>query len=269
MKKQNKELTLGILITTTNENIERIKKELLSELIKNKSIDEVVISHQIFDKVTKPQKYLTKGKVKYFYMYDKGLSKNRNNALKHSKADICHICDDDLIYLKNFDKIIKEEYEKNRDYDVITFQAVNEGGIKHFKVEEGMHNRKSILGISSWGITFRRKVILKNNLKFDEEFGLGAKYCVGEENIFLKDCLDKNLNIKHMDKAIVFHKDESSGIQYRDELINSRIKVFIRMFGFFGGVFVVFYFTIFHYKFYKEKYSIFRFFWLSLRGLKK
>jgi hypothetical protein len=107
MKTNN--LTLGILITTCNENIKRVKKDLVPNLIKNKNIDEIIISHQIFDKITKPEKNLTKGKVKYFYMFEKGLSKNRNNCLKNSKSDICHICDDDLIYLKDFSKIIKTE----------------------------------------------------------------------------------------------------------------------------------------------------------------
>ena len=257
-----KNLTLGILITTTNKNIERVKKELLPQL---KNVDEVIISHQVFDGETEPERNLNKKNVKYFYMYDKGLSKNRNNALKYSKADICHICDDDLFYLKDFDKIIKEEYERDEGLDVITFQAVNEKNEEHFKVKEGKHSNISILRICSWGITFRRKSVLEKEIKFDESFGLGTKYCVGEENIFLKDCLDKELNVKHCRRAVVSHKNESSGIDYRDELVFSRVAAFKRMFGFFGGVFAVFYFTIFHHKFYRKKYSVFGFFLKSLR----
>jgi hypothetical protein len=85
---------------------------------------------------------------------------------------------------------------------------------------------------------------------------LGAKYDTGEENIFLKDCYDKGLTMWHSDKAIVIHPDESSGIQYRKELIIARIKVFKRMYGFIGGVAAIPYFTILHYKRYKSKFSI-------------
>jgi glycosyltransferase involved in cell wall biosynthesis len=265
MKTNN--FTLGILITTCNENIKRVKKDLVPNLIKNKNIDEIIISHQIFDKITKPEKNLTKGKVKYFYMFEKGLSKNRNNCLKNSKSDICHICDDDLIYLKDFSKIIKTEYLKNKNLDLITFQATKENNKNHFDVKQGKHNSLSILKIWSWGITFKRKSILNKNIKFDETFGLGSKWCVGEENIFLKDCLDKKLKMIHCDNSIVFHKDESSGLNYRDNLIISRIKVFKRLFGFVGGFLGIFYFTIFKYKEYKNKYSFFKYFWLSFKSL--
>ena len=94
MKK--KKLKIGILITTTNDKIKRVEKELLPQL---KSADEIIISHQIFDNKTKPSKNLSKGKIRYFYTYSKGLSKNRNNALKNSKADISklHACTYEMI----------------------------------------------------------------------------------------------------------------------------------------------------------------------------
>ena len=265
--KKNKKLTLGILITTCNSNIKRVKKELLPKLIKDNEIDEVIISHQIFDKNIKPEKELIKGKIKYFYMFKKGLSKNRNNGIKNSKSDICHICDDDLVYLENFSNIIKEEYLKNNSLDVITFQALDEKNQKHFKIKKGKHNKLSILKIWSCGITFKRNSILNKKIKFDENFGLGSKWVCGEENIFLKNCLDEKLNLFHSDKSIVFHKKESSGFKFRDELIISRIKVFKRLFGFLGGIFGVIYFTIFKYNEYKNKYSFIKYFWLSLKGL--
>ena len=213
------------------------------------------------------QKKLTKGKIKYFYMFNKGISKNRNNCLKNSKSEICHICDDDLIYLKDFSKIIKNKYEKSKDYDLITFNAVDEKNEKRFKIKDQKHNLLTILKVSSIGITFKRKVVLNNKIKFDENFGLGSKWICGEENIFLKNCLDKKLKLFHCDKNIVFHKSESSGMIYRDELIISRIKVFKKLFGFFGAVLAVFYLTIFKYKEYKNKYKFYKHFWLSFKGL--
>lgn len=239
-----------------NQGINRVKKELLPQL-KN---CEVIISHQITDNKTKPEKKSMGKNVKYFYMYDKGLSKNRNNALKNATGDICVICDDDLNYVKGFDKIVKQAYKNNKSADVITFQAIDEEGNFHCKLKKSRkHNFYTILFINSWMITFKRKNAIDNNLTFDENYGLGAEICVGEENIFLKDAFDKKLNLIHNKNPIVVHPDESSGINYRAELIKSRPLVFKRMYGLLGYLFALVYFPIFHYKLYKEKYSFFEF----------
>lgn len=256
-------LKLSVLITTMNDRIHRVKNELLEQL---KNVDEVIISHQITDKNIKPELEKLWDNVKYFYMFEKWLSKNRNNAIKMSNWDICYICDDDLNFVEWFEDIIKNEYQKSI-YDIITFQAKNEKWEKHFKLNEWYHNRLSILKIWSWWVTFKRNSLIKNNILFDEKFWLWSKNPVWEENIFLTDCFKKWLKMYHSDKIIVIHPNESSGIDYRDDLIISRIRVFKRLLWFIWGFLWIFYFTFFHYKFYKEKYSIFKFFILSFKSL--
>ena len=254
-------LTLWVLITTMNSWIYRVKKDLLPQL---QGVDEVIISHQITNNFTKPEEKKLWENVKYFFMKEKGLSKNRNNTLEKSTTDICHICDDDLNYIKWFEDIIKNEYEKN-NFDVITFQAENENWKKHFRLKEWKHNHFSVLKIWSWGITFNKKSLNWNDIKFDKDFWLGSNYPVWEENIFLSDCLKKGLKMHHCNKSIVLHKDESSWIDYREDLIIARIKVFKRLFWFFWWFFWAFYFSIFHYKYYRDKFSIFNFFSLSFK----
>lgn len=246
-----------------NSWIERVKKELIPQLW---NVDEVIISHQITEKNIQPELENLWKNVKYIYMYEKWLSKNRNNALKYATADICHICDDDLDYRDWFEKIILAEYEKN-EADIITFQALTPSWNKHFQVSQWKHTRLSILRIWSWWITFRRESLVKNNRIFDENFWLWARYPVWEENIFLADAIKLWCTLRHSDQAIVIHPEESSGINYRDELIIARIKVWKRLFWFFWWVFAVFYFTIFHFKFYKNQYSIWGFFCLSCKSL--
>lgn len=245
-----------------NDWIERVKKELLPQL---KNVDEIIISHQITDSYIKPETIDFWENINYVFMFEKWLSKNRNNALKNSKSDIVYICDDDLNFLDWFVDIIKQEYKKN-NFDIITFQAQNKNWRKHFNLKEWNHNRLSVLKVWSWWITFRRKSILEKSLIFDENFWLGTIYPTWEENIFLTDCYKKWLKIYHIDKTIVFHPDESSGINYSNDLIIARIKVFKRLFWFIWWLLGVFYFTIFHYKYYKSKFSIFKFFILSFKS---
>jgi len=199
-------------------------------------------------------------------MFEKWLSNNRNNALKNSKSDICHICDDDLNYIDWFEDIIKNEYQKS-NYDIITFQALNNKKENHFKIKEKKHNKFSIMKVWSWGITFRRESLYDNNILFDENYWLWTKYPVWEENIFLNDCFINWLKMYHSNKSIVTHPDESSGILYREELIEARIKVFKKLFWLLGWFLWVFYFTILHYKYYKNNFSPVEFFILSFKSL--
>lgn len=255
--------TLWVLITTMNSSIERVKKELLPQL---KWVDEIIISHQITDENIKPEIQSLWENVKYVYMFEKWLSKNRNNALKYSKSDICYICDDDLNFISWFENIIKNEYKKS-NFDIITFQAQNGLWKKHFNIKEGKHNRLSILKVSSIWITFKRKSILEKWLNFDENFWLWTNFPVWEENIFLTDCYKKWLKMYHSDKSIVIHSDESSWVDYRRELVTARIKVFKRLFWIIWWFAWIFYFTILHYKYYKNKFSILEFFILSFKSL--
>lgn len=259
----NNNLKLSVLITTMNEWIDRVKKDLLIQL---KEVDEIIISHQITDDTINPETENLWENIKYFYMFEKWLSKNRNNALKNATWDICYICDDDLNFINWFQNIIKEEYRKS-NYDLITFQAENEKGKKHFNLKQWLHNRLSVLKIWSWGITFKRNSIIDNKISFDENFWLGTKYPVWEENIFLTDCIKKWLHIYHSDKSIVIHPDESSGIDYRKDLVIARIKVFKKLFWFIWWFAWVFYFTVLHYKYYKTRFSIIDFFILSFKSL--
>lgn len=72
----------------------------------------------------------------------------------------------------------------------------------------------------------------------------------------------------HSDLIISEHPKESSGIEYRDELIIARVQVWKRLFWLLGGIFAVMYFTVFHYNMYKNKYSMRDFFILSCKGMK-
>lgn len=258
-------ITLSVLITTMNEWIHRVKKELLPQL---KEVDEVIISHQITDTNIIPENNILWDNIKYYVMNEKWLSKNRNNALKFATWDICHICDDDLNYIPWFVDIIKWEYLKNQS-DIITFQAENEQWKKHFWVKEWKHNTISILKVSSIWITFNRLLIVKNNFNFNEKFWLWTKYPVGEENIFLSDILKKWFNLAHCNKSIAIHPDESSWIDYRDELIIARIKVFKKIFWYTWGLLGIIYFSVFHYKYYKSKFSIYFFIITSIKALIK
>lgn len=254
-----------------NKNLENVIKNLLPQLEK---ADEIVISHQITEKnLEKIYKnfHIKNPKVTYLQMIEKWLSKNRNNALKYAKSDICVICDDDVNFCKNFEKTIKNTYKNHENTDVITFDIITPNGKKLYFHKTGKHTIFSALKIYSQGITFRRKKIMENQIFFDENFWLWSQNPSGEENIFLWECYKKWLKCFHSAENLKIHPEISSGILYTnpEKDIISKVRVFEKILGKTGWLLSVFYLAIFHYKFYKNKISIFKFIKIGLKWLKK
>lgn len=141
--------------------------------------------------------------VKYISTSERGLSKSRNLAMKNAETDICMIADDDVFYKSEYKEIILKEYLKNPQYDVIAFGMPVKNRSYQKKIKEGPLNYLSSLKINSVRITFRLNKIKEKGIEFNELFGAGSeKYSMGEENIFLYDCLRNGLKILYVDKDI-------------------------------------------------------------------
>lgn len=249
------ELTLAVLITTMNSWIERVKNELLPQL---SWVDEVIISHQITDKNIIPESENLWMKVKYLYMYDSWVSKNRNNAIKYLESDIWLICDDDINYIDGFIEIIKDFYSKN-DYDIVTFEFIDESWetLKGYK-SEWSHSFLSLLSIWWIEISFRKKSLW--NILFDEDFWFSA-YISGEDNIFLTDCYKNNLKMYHCKKIIWIHPKWNSWDIWGKNNISDKWAVFFRIFWILSYL-VNIYFAIIKYKEYKKNLWFFHFLFL-------
>jgi len=224
-----------VLICTHNDGIHELKVKMLPQL---KNCD-VFISHQITDGYK--AEIFSEENIRYDVLHSKGLSKNRNNCLRHLQNDINLIADDDLDYIDAFEEKILSAFSENPDADIITFQM---HGKERFKTGR-KHSRWSIIKVQSVVIAFRKKSIENSNIFFDERFGLGAEYISGEENIFLKDSFDKGLKLLAGPAVIVRHPHISSGEVFSDELVKAKIAVFKRMYGNFISFLSIFYFALF------------------------
>ena len=124
-----------------------------------------------------------------------GLACNRNITLENSNADICLLADDDLIYTDNYERIVLDRFKENPDVDVIIFNLVEPIG-RRFITKKRFHiNHFNYMRFGSVRIAFRRKSIIDNGIKFDERFGSGSRIPMGEDTIFLRDCLKAGLRI--------------------------------------------------------------------------
>ena len=139
---------------------------------------------------------------------ERGLSRSRNMAIEKAGADICILCDNDVEYVPGYDRIILRAFEKHRDADVLVFYIRRpEKPVPNYSREKRM-GYLSVLKIFSPEIAFRRESI--KDIRFDTNFGAGARFQMGEENIFLYDCLKKGKKIYYIPLRIASLRKEKS-----------------------------------------------------------
>ena len=171
--------------------------------------------------------------IEYYNIKANGLSNSRNFAISKSNAEICLLCDDDVIYEKNFADIIINSFKKN-DHDVITYYAKNNAGelFKNYPNVKN-HNYRSISFVNTFLIAFRRDKIISNKIQFDPLFGLGSTFETGDEYIFLRNIIDHKLKIFCCPKIILTHSFESSGqFANEDKNIFARSAIFYKFYGY-------------------------------------
>lgn len=145
--------------------------------------------------------------------FEKGLSKSRNLALENALGKILVIADDDVLYQEGFINKIVNAYNKFPDAASIKFCAVKAGGNLTKKYPD--HSKKSlnvfdILNTRSIEMTLNRIILDKTRIRFDENFGLGGIFEMGEEAIFLLNLKSKKEQLVFEPEVIVQHKEPTS-----------------------------------------------------------
>ena len=105
-------------------------------------------------------------KTRIFSVNDKGLTKSRNYAIKHSEAD------------------------------VIIFNIGNRPA--HWGDMPKKLGYLDLMHVASWQISFKRESIVNNNVYFDERMGAGSGNGAEEEFRFLTDCRKNGLAIYYV-----------------------------------------------------------------------
>ena len=163
---------------------------------------------------------------------ERGLSNSRNMGLKNCKAHIAVLCDDDIIYTSDYKNIIISAFQRHPDADIIAFQVEGiEHPFKQYPHKERRLNFLTAMKVSSVEIALKIKPVLAAGIKFDSEFGAGAKFNSSEECIFLSDCLRNNLKIWYVPQKIAdLHIQDSTWFTgYNEYFFISKGAAFTRM----------------------------------------
>ncbi len=260
-------MKLNILISTINDGIKNIEKIFLP----TDNRISYIISHQITnnkDYSNEVTKLKRQQDIIYLSLDVKGLSKNRNNCLKHINGDIVYICDDDISLL--YESILKviEKFKNSDNLDVLRCQVRTFEGKPYKKYNPQEYKIDSIMQLTNFSsieMIVKSSFIKENHIFFDEDFGIGAQYQVGEDFIFIADILKKNGNIVHYPIDIVKHGEFGTGGMLSDNVIVGRGAVFRRVFGKLSFI-VNIYFAIKNKKKYKAKYTFWEYSKLLFKG---
>jgi glycosyltransferase involved in cell wall biosynthesis len=144
---------------------------------------------------------------------DIGLSKSRNLALENAIGKILIIADDDVIYQESFIKNSIDAYIKFEHACVINFCATKQNG--RYLKKYPTHSKKQlnsfdIFNVSSIEMTINKERLDLLGIRFDENFGLGGKFEMGEEAVFLFDLKHKKQQIAFENQVLVMHKSLTS-----------------------------------------------------------
>lgn len=246
-------MTVQVLMSTMH------RKKLTDLNLENRNIrDDILIINQTQD----TDVYVDDERnIRMLNMRELGTSNSRNAAIKNASGDICIFADDDICYVKNYKEIILNEFVKDNRCDIITFQIMCPDGTpfkSNYMKKERYHNLRTVMKCASIEIAFKREAVINKSLYLDLEFGLGSRYRIHDDVIFLADAIRKGLKVKYVPIPIVIHPQESSGTQYNDFLIKSKGAAFARIFGLMGFI-VSYAFAIKKRNDYKGKYSFFKF----------
>lgn len=129
---------------------------------------------------------------------DRGVGKNRNLSLNHSKADIVVFADNDVHYYDGYREKVEKFYTEYPDADVVIFNFKETRGDEPLHDTNCLDKKAKLKDITKFGackVTAKREKLVEKNIQFSLLFGGGAKYSCGEDTLFLADCCRKGLNI--------------------------------------------------------------------------
>lgn len=153
--------------------------------------------------------------IAWYSFSERGVGLNRNNALMRADAEIGLFADDDMIYVDDYQALVKKAFDELPDADVIVFDLKYPRGNRRAITKIQRLNKKSCMRFGAARFAVKLSRIHLNGISFNLCFGGGAKFSNGEDTLFLKDCLDKKLNIYAYPAVIAHLQDDRTSTWFQ------------------------------------------------------
>ncbi|CAN5691354.1 hypothetical protein BH23PSE1_BH23PSE1_01620 [soil metagenome] len=162
-----------------------------------------------------------------------GLAQSRNAGLDRAAGEIVLIADDDAPHLPGALAQVRRFFAEHPGLDLLVGRALTPDGRPRRRPTPPRALTLFNAGrATSHEIAFRALPVREAGIRFDEGFGAGAGTgaFLGEEYIFLADCLRAGLKGAHRPIAIAGHEAASSGHRWAGSEA-ARAAVLARVFG--------------------------------------
>lgn len=184
----NKKVLLEVLVAAVQENDITLaeRMNLSTEAVICNQCQEV--SYREFER---------KGRlIRTLAFNERGVGRNRNNALMRADAEYVLFADEDIVYDDDYEEKILQAFSEHPQADLLLFN------VKAVESRRTYENRKvkrvrwyNYGRYPTYAVAARLPSIRRANVWFSLLFGGGAPYSNGEDSLFLHDCLKKGLKL--------------------------------------------------------------------------
>ena len=172
----------------------------------------IIIIHQ-YEKIENLPEFLIKSKILYKNLSEQNLSNAKNEGIKLSKSKIMTFIDDDVLINQDYFSSSWDFINKNNcDLMFCRINKINSNlplsrNMRDKSKKINYFNSSCCLSSSMW---INKKET--ENLYFDKNIGLGAKFGSGDETDFIFSSLNLKKNIFYNAKVSMYHPEEFIGL---------------------------------------------------------
>lgn len=144
---------------------------------------------------------------------DRGVGKNRNLGIIHATGDILIFADDDVVYKEGYERIVQDAFAAIPQADAIIFNATDlNPKTKKSTVTKRVKKLNIFGGLKypTYRIAVKKEALLRANVWFSLMFGGGARYCAGEDTLFIRQMIKNGLKVYAHPAIIADALQESS-----------------------------------------------------------
>lgn len=135
-------------------------------------------------------------KIRYFSMAERGVGLSRNHVLMRAQADVGLFADEDIVYVKDYEKLVLEAFREHPQADMLLFNVKASPGRETYHIEQFGRVRTYNCGrYPTYSFAVKVEAVRSRNITFHLYFGGGARYSNGEDSLFIQECIRRGMKV--------------------------------------------------------------------------
>lgn len=154
----------------------------------------------------------------YVKLEVKGISFAKNRGIEESRGSIITFADDDCSYYPDTISNVIELFKKNPSIDIFFGKLFDRN--KNKNVMRNWKNQPLKLSKLNFHLNYCAITCFTRlkQLKFDEQFGIGSQYNMGEELDYIMQALNSNYNILYHPQIEIWHPELNVEVMPREKV---------------------------------------------------